>query len=152
MNRSINARPAAIMLLAAALSTISFAQSTPPAANPTPQNITGKWSGSLEIHKPDGDVQQTTAMLILNQSGDTVAGTVGPNEEEQMAIKDGKVVGSEIQLNAETRDGAPIIFHLHLEADHLKGDLTSETPDGKLTGKLDLTRGQSNPPSAPAKP
>ena len=140
------------MLLAAALSTVSFAQSAPPATNPTPQNITGKWSGSLEIHKPDGEVDQTTALLILNQSGDTVTGTVGPNEDGQMAIKEGKVVGSEIQLKAEMNNGTPIVFHLHFEGDHLKGDLTSETPDGKLTGKLDLTQGRPNPPAAPAKP
>jgi hypothetical protein len=140
------------MLLAAALSTVGLAQSAPPTANPTPQNITGKWSGSLEIHKPDGEVDQTTAMLILTQSGGTVTGTVGPNEDGQMAIKEGKVVGSEIQLNAEMNNGNSIVFHLHLEGDHLKGDLASDTSDGKLTGKLDLTIERSNPPAAPAKP
>ena len=152
MNRSTHARPAAIMLLAAALSTVSFAQSAPPATNPTPQNISGKWSGSLEIHKPDGEIDQTTAMLILNQSGDTITGTVGPNEEDQMAIKDSKVVGSEIQLNAEMRNGTPIAFHLHLEGGHLKGDLASDSPDGKVTGKLDLARDVPTKPAAPAKP
>ena len=152
MNRSTHARPAAIMLLAAALSTVSFAQSAPPSTNPTPQNITGKWSGSLEIHKPDGEVDPTTALLILNQSGDIVTGTVGPNEEDQMAIKVGKVVGFEIQLNAEMRNGTPIAFHLHLEGDHLKGDLASDSPDGKITGKLDLTREKPAPPAASAKP
>lgn len=140
------------MLLAAALSTLSFAQSAPPATSPTPQNITGKWSGSLEIHKPDGEVDPTTALLILTQSGDTVTGTVGPNEDGQMAIKNGKVVGSEIQLNAEMQNGTPIAFHLHIEGDHLKGDLASDSPDGKVTGKLDLTRQIPTPPATPAKP
>ena len=151
MNRSTHARPA-IMFLAAVLSTVGFAQSAPPTANTTPQNISGKWSGSLEIHKPDGQVDQTTAMLILTQSGDIVTGTIGPNEDGQMPIKDGKVVGSEIQINAEMNNGTSIAFHLHLEGDHLKGDLTSDSPDGKVTGKLDLTREPSNPPSTPAKP
>jgi hypothetical protein len=140
------------MFLAAALCTVGLAQSAPPATNPTPQNITGKWSGSLEIHKPDGEVDQTTALLILNQSGDTVTGTLGPNDEDQMAIKQGKVVGSEIQLNAEMNNGTPISLHLHLEGDHLKGDLTSDSPDGKITGKLDLSRAMPTPPAAPAKP
>ena len=133
------------MLLAAALSSVSFAQSAPPASNTTPQNISGKWSGSFEIHKPDGQVEQSTALLILKQTGDTVTGTVGPNEEDQLPVKEGKVVGSEIQLNAETRDGEPIVFHLHLEGYHLKGDVTSETPDGKITAKIDVTLQQPSP-------
>ncbi len=124
----------------------------PRATNPTPQNISGKWSGSLEIHRPDGEVNQTAALLILNQSGDTVTGTVGPNEEDQLHIIAGKVSGSDIQLTAEMHDGTPNAFHFHLEGDHLKGDLASNSPDGKITGKLDLTRETPAPPAAPAKP
>jgi hypothetical protein len=151
LNRPILAKPA-LMLLAAVLSTVSFAQSAPLPDNTTSQNISGKWSGSLEIHKPDGEVDQTTALLILNQSGDTLTGTVGPNADDQLHIIAGKVSGSDIQLTAEMHDGAQIVFHLHLESDHLKGDLTSDSPDGKITGKLDLTRNQPSPPAAPAKP
>jgi hypothetical protein len=139
-----------MFLVAVLLSTVSFAQSAPPADNTNPQNISGKWSGSLEIHKPDGEINQTTALLILNQSGDAVTGTVGPNEEDQLHIVAGKVSGSDIQLTAEMHDGTPIAFHLHLEGDHLKGDLTSDSPDGKVTGKLDLTRDHPNPPATPA--
>jgi ketosteroid isomerase-like protein len=118
------------LLSAAALT----AAAQTPAAAPPP-NFSGKWAGHFDITAPDGSIQNDAAVLILKQDGAVIAGSAGENEGQQSEIKSGKADGSEIQFTIDSQ-GAPMIFHLHLDADHLKGDASS----GKMSARVDVTR------------
>jgi ketosteroid isomerase-like protein len=131
---SVQAFSAAVLFLLPFLFTVAltaFAQT--PAAAPQP-NFSGKWAGHFDITTPDG-VQNDTAVLILKQDGAVITGSAGANEGQQSEIKSGKADGAGIQFAIDVH-GSPVIFRLHLDADHLKGDASGD----KLTAKIDVTR------------
>jgi ketosteroid isomerase-like protein len=121
-----------LMLFVSAAALTAAAQT--PAAAPPP-NFSGKWAGHFDITTPDGGIQNDTAVFILKQDGAVIAGSAGANEGQQSEITSGKADGSEIQFTIDVH-GSPMIFHLHLDADHLKGDASS----GKMSAKIDVTR------------
>lgn len=138
-------------LCAAILSAGAFAQVVPPDTTVT-QDLSGKWSGSFDVILPDGRVQHDTAVLILKQDGTVVTGSAGQAEDKQLQIKDGKAAGRELQFSIEAQGG--VVFHLHLEGDHLRGDAGGEMPGAKIKAKVDVLRVSTQatpapPPSAP---
>jgi hypothetical protein len=105
----------------------------------TAADVNGKWSGSFSVTRPDGEVKDDTAFLVLKQNGSELAGTVGPREEEQFPIQKGKIEGDKITIEAAA-DGSVIKFDLVLAGDHIKGDANG-THDGEtMKAKLDVTR------------
>src|SRR4051794_29620212 len=64
-------------------------------------DVTGKWTGNFNLTNPDGETNESTAVLKLKQSGTEITGTVGPNEDEQAAIQKGKIEGNKITMEAE---------------------------------------------------
>jgi hypothetical protein len=105
----------------------------------TAADVNGKWSGSFNVTRPDGEVKDDTAFFVLKQNGSELTGTVGPREDEQFPIQNGKVEGDKITLEASA-NGSVIKFELVLAGDHIKGDANG-THDGEpLKAKLDLTR------------
>jgi hypothetical protein len=105
----------------------------------TAADVNGKWSGSFNITKPDGESKEETAFLVLKQNGTELTGTVGPREEEQFPIEKGKIEGDKITLEA-TADGAVIKFELVLAGDHIKGDANGSHDGQPMKAKLDVTR------------
>lgn len=103
-------------------------------------NVTGKWSGSFNVTRGDGDSKDSTALLVLKQNGAEITGSVGPNEDEQFPIQTGKIEGDKITLVAE-HDGHTIKFDLVLAADRITGD-ANMTGDNNETAKakLDVSR------------
>ena len=116
-------------LVLAALAGVAFADS----------NVTGKWTGSFNITGPNGETKETTALLLLTQSGANIAGTVGPNEDERITIQKGKIEGDKITLEAE-QDGRTIKFDLVLAADRITGDASMSGEGQTAKAKLDVTR------------
>ena len=113
----------------AALAGVAFADS----------NVTGKWTGSFNITGPNGETKETTALLMLTQSGTDIAGTVGPNEDERITIQKGKIEGDRITLEAE-QDGRTLKFDLVLAADRITGDASMSGEGQTAKAKLDVTR------------
>jgi hypothetical protein len=116
-------------LVLAALAGVAFADS----------NVTGKWTGSFNITGPNGETKETTALLLLTQSGANIAGTVGPNEDERITIQKGKIEGDKITLEAE-QDGRIIKFDLVLAVDRITGDASMSGEGQTAKAKLDVTR------------
>ena len=102
-------------------------------------NITGKWSGSFNLTTPNGETKESTAFLILNQSGSDISGSVGPNEGEQHTIKKGKIEGDKITLLVED-EGRVINFDLVFAADRIKGDVKMSHAGQTASAKLDVGR------------
>src|SRR5260370_9275214 len=83
-------------------------------------NVTGKWSGSFNTVGPNGEARESTALLVLKQTGPDITGTAGPTEDEQFAIQKGKIEGDKITLEVD-HDGHTMKFDLILITDPLPG-------------------------------
>ena len=102
-------------------------------------NVTGNWSGSFNVTRPDGETKDSTALLKLKQSGADITGTVGPNEDEQSTIQKGRIVGDKITLEAE-HEGHTIKFNLVLAGERMTGEANMSGDGETATAKLDVTR------------
>jgi len=103
-------------------------------------DVTGKWTGSFDVTGPDGSVKNNTALLDLKQDGNTLTGTAGPNESEQMSIRAGKIDGNKILFEVALEDGTVIKFDLAFADEHIKGTANGEHEGQKMTAKLDVKR------------
>ena len=105
----------------------------------TDVNVTGKWSGTFRMTGPNGEVKDSTALLMLKQSGTDISGTLGPNEDEQFVIQKGKIEGDKITLEAD-HDGHPLKIDLVLAGDRITGEAHMSAEGQTLSGKLDVSR------------
>jgi Domain of unknown function (DUF4440) len=132
--KQLTLRRVLILCLLAALSPVYAL-----AANAEGQ-MSGTWTGSFDIHFPGGRVVNDTAWLVLQQSGATVNGTVGPKAEQQGTIRDGSVVGNELRFVADTTAGKVLKFVLKREGDRLIGEARGEIGEDEVRVTLDLSR------------
>ena len=102
-------------------------------------DVSGKWSGSFNVTSPDGETHESTAVLILKQSGTTITGTAGPNEDQQFNIQNGKIDGSKITLEVD-HDGQPIKMDLVLAGDRITGEANMSHDGQTAKAKLEVTR------------
>ena len=102
-------------------------------------NVTGKWSGSFNTIGPNGETKESTAVLILKQTGADITGTVGPNDDEQYPIKSGKIEGSKITIEAE-HDGHAVKIDLVLAAERLTGEAHISGEGENRNAKIDVGR------------
>ncbi len=102
-------------------------------------DVSGKWSGSFNMMGPNGETKETTALLMLKQTGSTITGSLGPSEDEQHTITKGKIEGGKISL--EAADGnMSIKFELALTGDRITGEATADGEGRTMKAKLDVTR------------
>jgi hypothetical protein len=102
-------------------------------------NITGTWSGSFRTSSNNGDLRETTAYLVLKQSGGEITGTVGPSEDQQFPIVKGKVEGDKITIEVEN-EGNKIKLDLVLADDRITGDASLSIQGETRTAKVDVKR------------
>ena len=102
-------------------------------------DVTGKWSGTFVVSDANGETKDSTALLMLKQTGSDISGSVGPNEGEQHAIKKGNIDRDKITLLVED-EGRVINFDLILAADRIRGDARMSHDGQTATAKLDVTR------------
>ena len=103
-------------------------------------DVTGKWSGSFNITAPNGDLKESTALLVLKQNGAEITGSVGPNEEQRFAIQKGKIEGNKITLEAQDDNSRSIKFDLVFANDRIKGDVNMSADGESRKAKLDVGR------------
>jgi hypothetical protein len=102
-------------------------------------DVSGKWSGTFKATGQDGENHDSSALLLLKQTGSEITGTIGPHEGEQHAISKGTIEGDKITI--ESADGAVVIkLDLVLTGDRLAGDVTANGEGRTMKGKLDVTR------------
>ena len=102
-------------------------------------DATGKWTGSFNVTRSDGDTKESSAVIVLKQNGSELTGSAGPNEDEQHPIQKGKIEGGKITLEVED-DGTVIKFELALAGDHITGEANGSHDGQTMKAKLDLTR------------
>ena len=102
-------------------------------------DVTGKWKGSFA---PEGQ-DPSDAFAVLKQSGTTLTGTAGPEEDRQWPLVNGKVVGNKVTGEVTSPDGIVFKLDLVLEGDHLKGDVNGMRDGQPMKAKIDLSRVKS---------
>lgn len=118
-----------VLLLSAFLS--AAALSTP--------NVTGRWSGTLQM---DGENEAKPAYSILKQEGNTLSGSIGPNEGEQDSFQGGKVDGDKLTFDVPQGPSGEGSIHVELQVDgdQLTGRATWSGPGIGGSGKISLKR------------
>jgi hypothetical protein len=102
-------------------------------------DVTGKWAGTFHMTGPNGETSDSTAVLVLKQTGTEITGTVGPSAEDQNPIQKGKIEGNKLTLDAE-HHGRLIKFDLVVAADRIAGDASMSADGQTAKAKLDVTR------------
>jgi hypothetical protein len=91
-----------------------------------PADVTGKWQGTLTSTRPDGSVGEDTALVILEQKGSKLSGTVGGSETDRHPITSGSIEGNKISLQARNANNdREYKIELTVDGDEMKGSMTS---------------------------
>lgn len=101
-----------------------------------PVEVTGKWKGTVTSQRQDGSTNEDSAMVILEQKGDTVTGTLGGDETDQHPISSGTMKGNTLTLLAKhSTNGREFRVELTVEDDVMKGTVTSGDRRGDVVLK-----------------
>jgi len=110
----------------------------------------GTWSGSFNIHFADGHALEDTAWFVLQQSGATVTGTAGPDDQKQGPIREVSTSGNELRFTAETTSGKFLQFVLKRDGDRMSGEANGEMGVDHVRVLIDVTRTASAAAATPS--
>jgi len=101
-------------------------------------DLTGKWTGSGELTRPDGTTSNTGVYLDLRQQGQEVTGSAGPDLNQVLPISKGKLDGGKLTFEVvATSDSGDVVytFEFTVSGDKMEGTMKSPRFTGKLTLK-----------------
>jgi hypothetical protein len=99
-------------------------------------DVSGKWSGTFTPEGQDG----SPAVLMLKQSGSTLTGSAGPDENTQWPISNGKVDGNQLTGVATSPEGIAYKFALTADGDHITGSVEMAAGGQSMKATLDVKR------------
>lgn len=102
--------------------------------------FSGTWSGSFDIQFADGRIGHEDAWLVLEESGKSVAGTVGPRIDQQGAIREVTLQGNQIEFVADSSQGKTLRFKLKRDGDQLSGEANGEIGADRVRVEIRTTR------------
>lgn len=100
-------------------------------------DVSGRWSGAATISGPNGETQTQPLVMILKQTGEKVEGTIGPDADQQIPLRDTKLDGAKLVSEVD-RDGQVFVLELQVEGDRMTGTATAK--DGSLSAAVSLSR------------
>jgi hypothetical protein len=104
-------------------------------------DITGKWSGTIEIADVGGGPVHTSVRAEFAQKSTAVSGKVGRPGDDDSPIRNGKVEGEEISFEVISPETTrPMRFKLKLVGERLEGEMKGEIDEGEIVGKVTLSR------------
>jgi hypothetical protein len=102
-------------------------------------DATGKWSGTFT---PEGQ-DPSSAFIVLKQTGASVTGTGGPNEERQWPITNGKIQGNRFTGECTSPEGAVYKLDIVIDGDKANGEITFSREGQPAKAKIELSRVKS---------
>jgi hypothetical protein len=102
-------------------------------------DLTGRWTGRFTMIGPNGETDETPALLILKQEGATITGTVGPDENQRFPVTKGSIEGDKITLEAD-HEGHNLKFDLMLASGRIKGKAEMNGDGQVLKALIDVGR------------
>ena len=101
----------------------------------TAADVSGKWTGTFA---PEGG-DEGPALIILEQKGDTITGTAGPDENQRREISNAKLIGDKLTFDIGREDGS-MKFVLTLKGEELSGQASREREGQRQTAAVKVTR------------
>jgi hypothetical protein len=106
--------------------------------------IGGKWTGSVEIADPaSGEKMSVPVKAEFTQKAAEVSGTIGREQDAVgETIRAGRLDGKNLVFEVQPPEGASAMkFKLVVvSGDRIEGDMQGAIDEGKITGKVILTR------------
>jgi len=104
-------------------------------------DVSGKWSGSMDMKSPDGNANSTPVYAELKQDGTAITGTAGATGHEALPLEKGTIAGDQITFEVRIPDGGAYSVRLTIAGSQMKGEVTFTGPGGgKQTAGITLTR------------
>ena len=101
--------------------------------------VSGKWSGTVDVKRDDGSTNSESVYFAFKQQGDTVTGTAGgPNEAHP--IEKGKVEGNTITFELAPEGRGVFKVKLTVDGDNMTGDVSRDRNGDVQIFKLSLKR------------
>ena len=107
-------------------------------------DISGKWSGTVEVEDPGGGSTINAEVTAeFQQHATEISGKIGRTEDnETEEIKNGKLTDGKrltFEVNTPQMSG-PVKFVLNVDGQQMQGTMRGEMEDGPITGKVHLTK------------
>jgi hypothetical protein len=99
-------------------------------------DVTGTWTGTFAQEGGDS----SGAHLILKQSGNSVTGSGGPNQEQQWPLANGKLEGNKLTGDVQNPNGTVYKLDLVVDGNRMKGSATASREGQTVSATMDLTR------------
>ena len=101
-------------------------------------DVRGTWRGTIETQM----ARQTTggqipAYMSLEQLDGKVTGSAGGNEKMLFKIREGRIEGDRLIVEASPKEGSVLRFNLTVKGDVLEGDVEE---NGRIIGTAKLKR------------
>jgi hypothetical protein len=106
-------------------------------------NVSGKWTGNVEVQDPaGGSVINTQVRAELRQKADAITGEIGRQEDrEAEPIQNAKLDGQRLTFEVSSAEASGVIkFVLTLDGDRLDGEMSGSVDGTAITGKVHLQR------------
>ena len=104
-------------------------------------DVSGKWSGNLQVTTPEGDTETIPLYVELQQKGDEVSGTIGDGADRKSPIQKGKIQGAKLSFEVTSPESGNLVkFDLTVSAARLEGEMKTEADAGPVSGKVSLSR------------
>ena len=104
-------------------------------------DISGKWSGSMEMKAPDGTTQTMPVTAEFKQDGKSVTGTAGREGDEQLTLQKGTIEDTKFTFEVSAPDGTYSVSLVIVSDSQLQGDVSFNDPDGnKQTARISFKR------------
>jgi ketosteroid isomerase-like protein len=85
-------------------------------------SFSGTWFGKITLTSNDGKISHDTAVMVLQQSGAKIAGSIGRTVDEQTALSGGHVEGHTGRFHLDAAGG--LDFQLVLDGRRISGKAT----------------------------
>lgn len=103
-------------------------------------DVSGKWSGSMDMKLPDGSVNSTPVTAEFNQTGAMVTGAAGVAGSDQFAVEKGMIDGSQLTFEVHAPDGVYAVKVSLVSDTQMKGEVSYTNEGGKGIAAITLTR------------
>ena len=103
-------------------------------------DVSGHYSGSMDITSELGETRTHPAVAVFQQSGRALSGTIGFSMERQAPIQNGRIHGTSISFSVMLDGGVPLEFRLESHAENIQGSAHAKAQLGSIHAKLSLSR------------
>jgi hypothetical protein len=84
-------------------------------------DLTGTWQVTISITAPDGTTQKDLGVAVLQQAGNALTGSVGPDENRLSPISEGTIKDNKVIIKVSPRPERTMTFELTVTGEKLVG-------------------------------